>query len=72
MTYRDKESEIEKYLRGFFRVAASAPATSAAFGMADGLMRVRGPVNKLLKARPAAKPVFPLHCGLVTSDGQDS
>lgn len=38
---------------------------NAAVGLAKGEAKVRGPVSKVLKLTPAAKPIFPLYKQLV-------
>lgn len=46
-----------KFWRGEYNVAV---------GLAKGEVKAKGPVSKILKLIPAAKPVFPLYRGLVS------
>ncbi|MFI7099297.1 SCP2 sterol-binding domain-containing protein [Streptomyces sp. NPDC050161] len=43
---------------------------NAALGLAKGEARARGPIAKILKVLPAAKPVFPLYRELIAAKEQ--
>ncbi|MGW1752361.1 hypothetical protein ACWCRD_43555 [Streptomyces sp. NPDC002092] len=44
---------------------------NAAVGLARGEVRARGPVSKLLKLLPVAKPIFPLYRDLVAAKDRE-